>query len=89
MPYFEYDGEVEVDVDYFLSSCNSSEIKEIIQALVNDGYLPKSVLGIENGNNSNGVAELEFEDALDKLHGKWNVLSREEEEAIIKISKRF
>jgi hypothetical protein len=88
MPYFDYEGEVDIDVDDFLSACSSSEIKEIISALIEDGHLPKSSLQTVN---SSGicVAEFEFEDALDKLHGKWGVLSKEEEEAIMKISKRF
>jgi hypothetical protein len=35
------------------------------------------------------VSESQFEDALNKLHGKWNRLSQEEEDTIINISKRF
>ena len=89
MPYFDYDGDINIDVDDFLSACGSSEIKELIEALVEDGHLPKSTLNVVENSNSVGIAESEFEDALDKLHGKWNVLSKEEEEVIVKISKRF
>ena len=89
MPYFDYDGDINIDVDDFLSACGSSEIKELIEALVEDDHLPKSVLEVIQNKSSIGVAESEFEDALDKLRGKWNVLSKEEEELIVKISKRF
>ena len=90
MPYFDYDGDINIDVDDFLSACGSSEIKELIEALVEDGHLPQSVLHTIGDNNTNvGIAESEFEDALDKLHGKWNVLNKDEEEIIVKISKRF
>ena len=88
MPYFDYDGEIDIDVDDFLNACSSSEIKEIISALIEDGHLPKSLEHTNDLSNC-GVAESEFEDALNKLHGKWVVLSKEEEEVIIKMSKRF
>lgn len=88
MPYFDYEGDIHVDVDDFLNACDSKEIKELIQALIDDGHLPNSV-SITTGLIGCGVAESEFEDALGKLHGKWSVLSKEEEEVIVKISKRF
>ena len=88
MPYFEYNGEIDIDIDEFLNACTTSEVKELIQVLVENEHLPKSVLNIISTNNI-GVVESEFEDALNKLHGKWNVLTKEEEEVIIKISKRF
>ena len=88
MPYFDYDGEIHVHVDDFLSACRSNEIKELILALVEDGHLTKFSLKTLNVSGL-CAAESEFEDALDKLHGKWGVLSKEEEEIIMKISKRF
>lgn len=89
MPYFDYEGDIHVHVDDFISACNSREIKELIEALVEDGHLPQSVLNTTTGNGGSGIAESEFENALDKLHGKWNVLTNDEEEVIVKISKRF
>ena len=88
MPYFEYDGEIDVDVDEFLNACSSNDIKELIQALVEDGHLTKSALGGIIANNQS-ASESEFETALNKLHGKWNSLTSEEEEKIINIAKRF
>lgn len=90
MPKFtrwvEVDADADVSVDDFLSECSSSDIDDIIKALVEDGYLPKHV---SNAYNKVGPSEEFFEDALNKLHGKWNCLSKEEEELIINISKRF
>lgn len=87
MPYFEYEGDIDVDVDDFLNACNSSEIKELIKALAEDGHLPQSVLNTISSSGA-GVGESEFETALDNLRGKWNRLTTEEEEIIVKISKR-
>ena len=88
MPYFDYEGDINIDVDDFISACDSRDIKDLIEALVEDGHLPKSVLETEV-NNVAGVAESEFENALDNLRGKWNRLTTEEEEIIVKISKRL
>ena len=35
------------------------------------------------------VSEKIFEEHLDAIHGKWNVLSNEDEEQIMKIGKKF
>ena len=35
------------------------------------------------------IPEIEFEEALNKLHQKWNRLSKEDEQIIINIAKKF
>lgn len=79
---------IDIEIDDFLSNCDKHDIKEIIQALVEDGWLKPSCIESEN-NSPRGYDEQTFEEALDKLRGKWNVLSNEEEEKIINIAKRF
>jgi hypothetical protein len=86
MPYFDYSGDIEIDVDDFLSALSKRERQELINALIEDGHII--------GQNSNidkrlSCGEWEIENALNKLHGKYHNLTKEEEEAIIKISKRF
>jgi predicted nucleic-acid-binding protein len=85
MPYFDQ----QIDVDEFLYGCTKSEIQEVIDNLIERGNLPESVKNMSKSSVQYSVAESEFEDALHKLHGKWNSLSKEEEQTIIKISKRF
>jgi hypothetical protein len=78
MPYFETTpGEIEVDVDDFLSACSDSEIKELIQALKYDGHLDEG----EDGND--------FDIALRKLVGNSWRLSKEDEETILKIANKI
>jgi tRNA isopentenyl-2-thiomethyl-A-37 hydroxylase MiaE len=84
MPYFDYDGEIHIDTDEFLSALDIRERQRLIDALIENGYIKD-----RSKNDRYGASESIFEDALDKLHDKWNALSKEEEEAIIKISKRF
>jgi len=35
------------------------------------------------------VSEVVFEEHLDAIHGKWNCLTSDEEEQILKIGKKF
>lgn len=74
----------DVEVEEFLDECDESEIDKIIQWLKNKIYLKGSSII-----DQVSVAESEFIEALDKIYTKWNVLSTEETELIINISKRF
>ena len=89
MPYFDFSVEENIDVDEFLSSCSSSEIEELIKALVDDGYIHKSAAKKESQSTNVSIGESIFQEALDKLYNKLNVLSSEEEEMILNIAKRF
>ena len=47
MPYitaYNVDVDLDIDVDDFLSECSSKEIKELINALIEDGHLAKHPL---------------------------------------------
>jgi hypothetical protein len=86
MPYIEQD----IDVEDFLYACRSRDIDELIDALIEEGHLPKSVKRTKHTDTTGASApECEYEEALDRLHGKWNMLSADEEQTIISISKRF
>jgi hypothetical protein len=78
MPYFETNpDEIEVDVDDFLSACSDSEIKELVQALKDDGHLDE------------GELDNDFDIAVRKLAGNSWRLSREDEETILRISNKI
>jgi hypothetical protein len=78
MPYFETNpDEIEVDVDDFLSACSSSEIKELVQALKDDGHLDE------------GDLDNDFDIALRKLAGNSWRLTKEDEETILKIANKI
>ena len=86
MPDFDYNGDVEVNVDDFLSGCDNDDMEEIIDALIEDGYIKPSAR-IHDSEMS--APEQIFEEALSKLRGKWNQLSKSEEEIIMALAKRF
>jgi hypothetical protein len=90
MPYFDYEGETHVSVNEFLLATSIREKEELLDKLINDGYLSvKTVTDSLYNTKRVCAAESEFEDALNLLHNKWSVLTKEEEETIIKIAKRF
>jgi len=84
MPYFDYDGEIHIDVHKFLSAIDIRERQQLIGILIKQGHIKETAR-----NYQHSACESEFESALDTLHGKYSRLTREDEDIIIKISKRF
>lgn len=77
---------VNIDIDDFLSDCDKYDIKELIKALTEDGHIPP----IKEEKKSNiSYPESVYQNALNKLMNKWNSLSKEDEETILKISNKF
>lgn len=85
MPRF-YAEDMDIDVDEFLESCSSSEIDEVIDYLIDMGRIKASQ---REDYEVLSLPEREFEDTLNKLHGKYQSLTKAEEEIIIAIAKRF
>jgi len=83
------DTEIDVDLEVndFLDECNSSEIEEIIDYLIETGHINKSA--VNDYYTDQSVTEIEFEDALKKLQGNWNRLSSDDEQTILKIANQF
>lgn len=90
MPTF-YVDDIDIEPYEYVQSCSKSERKELITELVDSGYLPQSVKTWMEGEKKKGfhASEQIFETALDKLHGKYSVLTQEEEEIILKIASRL
>jgi hypothetical protein len=84
MPTF-YADDLDIDVDDFLSSCSTKEIKEIIDLLQEDGQLDYGF----NITGRESINERMFLESLFKIKDNWMNLSKEEEDIILNISKRF
>ena len=87
MPTF-YAEDIDIIVDEFLSACSSREKEELIDALIEDGYL-KENCRVDYKYELLSVPESFYIDAIDKIKGRWNMLTQEEEEIILKIASRF
>lgn len=80
-------AQIDVDIDDFLSGCNSKDIKNLLKCLVEDGYLDKSAIISNDGKTS--YVEQEHIDACLKLSKNYRSLSPEDSNLILKMSSRF
>jgi len=92
MPTF-YVEDIDIEPYEYVSQCSYSDIKELISELVDAGHLPPSIRNMvskkEKEKPGFHPSEGIYESALDKLHGKYSVLTQEEEEIILKIANRL
>jgi hypothetical protein len=83
----EFSSDIDIEPSEFIDNCSKREIKELIEILVDDGHLPKSVL--RKSNTSYSRLEEEFSDKLDELSKKYHSISSEDEEILNKIFKKY
>ena len=88
MPYFTPD-DLDIDVDDFLSSCSSSEIEQVVDYLIEDGRITPERKFSQLRERGLSVGESFYVEAIENLADKYHMLTKEEEELIIKLSKRF
>ena len=88
MPDFDYDGYVNIDIDDFLNACSKRDIDEIIDSLIENGHLKDSDRVTDKRMQISAPEQI-FEEAINKLHGKWNRLSKEEEIILMTIANKF
>jgi hypothetical protein len=85
MPSF-YVDELDIEVGEFLDSCSRREIDELLDYLVEDGFLDKKSL---TKPKQKSVLEEEWDETINKLSENRLQLTKEEEEIIRSIVKRF
>ena len=82
----EYTAEIEISPDEFLSDCSSSEIKEIIEALIEDGYIqPHQV--IVDGQDTRNYLDEEWDNICEKIRKSRLVMCQSDEDTIRQIYK--
>jgi hypothetical protein len=89
----EFTTEIDIDPGEYLNSCSKTEIKNLIEYLVEDGHLPKSVLQQmntdKNGKSKTSVLEDEFLDKMNKLSQRYHSITKDDEETLEKIFKKY
>lgn len=91
MPTF-YIDDLDIEPSDYLQECSHTDIKELIDELVDRGYLPQGVRTTKKHDPNKKEyhpSEALYEEALNKLHGKYSNLTQEEEEMILKIANRL
>ena len=84
MPTFETDC-IRVNPDEFVQACTERELKELVNYLVKENLVSEKIITPQH----RGYDEQVFEESLEKLSGRWNMLSPDESEFISTIAKRF
>jgi hypothetical protein len=82
MPIFECNADI--SADEFLSALSKQELNNLVQ-LLNSDYN----IATKPNLDKMSYGEWQFETAINKLHGKYTSLTKEEEETIINIAKKF
>lgn len=84
----------DISVDEFLSNCSTSERKEIIVAMVEDGFLPSWVIRpngkiIKETDTVRTPLEEEYREKMDSLKNKYYSLSSEDEDSLKKLFLKY
>jgi (p)ppGpp synthase/HD superfamily hydrolase len=87
MPYFETYAEVEVEVDEFLSSCRSKEIKQVIEWLNEEGHLTNVTTPIPE--NEQLISDKNWNQNCQKLSEIRLQMSMKDIEVIENILKKY
>lgn len=84
MPTF-YSDDFDIDPSEFIDNCDDSEIKQLIEILVEAGYIdaPESI-----GEESN-LPDKTYKEALNKLQDKRVYLTLEEEQFLLNLANKF
>ena len=88
MPYFSTDAELDISVDEFLYGCDSSDIRDLINALIEDGHLtPKQVFN----HKASGVTMMEQDhiNICNQLASKFYQMSNEDIQVLETLYKKY
>ena len=91
MPYitaYNVDVDVDIDIDEFVSECSNREIKELINALIEDGHLSKHPL-IPGYEEKMGKMEEEFVGKLYTISSKYYSMTDDELEIINNLYNKY
>jgi hypothetical protein len=88
MPYFNVD-DLDISPSDFVDSCSRREINELIEILIEDGYLTDNDVNSEIKKNNKSYLDKIYDECLFKLSISKHRLTNEEEEIIKKIADRL
>jgi hypothetical protein len=82
--FLDFDIDVNISVNDFLSECNSNDINDVINWLKCNGELKDN-----ETYQANSISQEMFYEQLDKIYNNYYQLTNEEQTLIEKIAKRF
>lgn len=80
---------IDIDIDDILWDLSDREKQELVDDLYDDGYVPKQIGGKHSDNGGMNVLELEWAELVEKLSEIRLRITKEDEEIITKILKKY
>ena len=88
MPYFSTDAELDISIDEFLSECDSRDIKELIDALIEDGHLTQKQVFRHKASQASAL-EQEHINICDTLSSKFYQMDNEDIQVLETLYKKY
>ena len=85
----DFSTEIDIDAWDYISACSNREVKELIEALVEEGHLDSFNGQVKPVNTHNTLMDDEWWTALVKLRDSRHLLSPEDENRITDIAKKL
>ena len=85
----DFSTEIDIDAWDYISACSNREVKELIEALVENGHLDSFNGQVKPVNTHNTLMDDEWWTALVKLRDSRHLLSPEDENRITDISNKL
>ena len=85
----DFSAEIDIDAWDYISACSNREVKELIEALVEEGHLDSFNGQVKPVNTHNTLMDDEWWTALVKLRDSRHLLSPEDENRITDIAKKL
>jgi len=85
----DFSTEIDIDAWDYISACSNREVKELIEALVENGHLDSFNGQVKPANIHNSLLDDEWSETLNKLRDSRHLMSSEDEQRIIDVAKRL
>jgi uncharacterized protein YdaT len=83
-----YSDDIDIDPSDFVDACDRQEIQELIDVLIEDGYIKQTARPISESREDN-LMDLTYKNAIEKLLDKRIYLTLEEEQFIINLASKY
>lgn len=87
MPTF-YSEDIDIDPSDFVDACDRQEIQELIDVLIEDGYIKQTARPVSEAREDN-LMDLTYKNAIEKLLDKRIYLTLEEEQFILTLANKY
>ena len=87
MPTF-YSEDIDIDPSDFVDACDRQEIQELIDVLIEDGYIKQTARPVSEAREDN-LMDSTYKNAIEKLLDKRIYLTLEEEQFILTLANKY